>query len=1153
MISSPSPAPDPAPGSAPMPAPIPAPIPIPGPSPLPAPSPGAPGPQPSPSPVASPAPLPTPGLAPEAPPAPSPTPAPQPEPQPAPQPGPQPAPQPGPQPAPQPGPQPSPQPAPQPGPLPAPLPSPQPSPQEPAPRPAPSPLSPAPVMPSPEPTPVTGPSPMPVAGPSPLEAPTPAPSPLTAPAPSSPSPEEALLPMPAPFAPGPEPAGTPFPSPTPPPETSPVPVPAPMPPPLMTPVPIPLPMPVPIPAPLRAPSPSPEPGPAPSPVPVPPAMGPTATPAPSPVPSPSAPTPDGVPSPTPIPVQQPIPVPLPLPVPRPVPLPAPEPGSGPLPSPEPSPLSPAPQPGPPSPPSPSTLPPPSQQSPSPAQQPIPLPLFEIPLPMPVPIPGIVGCTNPKAINFDPNATIDCGCCIIPGCTDPDALNFDPEATIDDGSCIFCMPGEDCDTEAPEIILLGPSTVIVEQCTPYVEPGFVVVDNVEDGLEDDVVVTFSPGGTEINTDIGGIVIAMYDVTDSAGNVAETQNRTISVQFGTSCPLPASGLLPSRHYDCYGSPLHFRSVLVPVADRLLACDELLPASTCSPNLNEFVCPGDLGVNGGAFRSVDMSLQVAEPAAEGVAQCACQGTLFQNPLTGISCPACLLIPITGASLIGIPLLSKLTCPPRAGVVPEVCTCLDAPVVAGTMETDAVEWTDTSLSPLVNELSDEFAHRGFMSRRIVTTGLTGGPEGCLQADLENISPSEALESGLASLLDVRAFVRLETSLPGARVQLLFDGAVFAETNVTEQWVQLFGRTEGVDGAIHTIEVVGLADESFTFFVDDVSLKPSSPIVLNGRMDFDIGFFEPTMFPATPVLTELSELKAFEGNFSRFVVTQDKGAGIIQVGLGSRGLALEGVFNLTAYVFVQTGVQDIPLVDILVGSQLVASVTMGGKALSPSIRMNEDLNGGLPGVSGEWVLATAIFSPDQEDAVLSFRSAVDGFLSFFVDAVSIDVVDEPPLVLNGGMEDLTSTVWMNTDPPPSSNAPTTLVAFEGDASRRVLTTSTLDRQGIVQMNLESLGLCPACAVKIELWVMVSSFDIGLALVFDVTLQVHLGNVSVGEASAAVIGQWQLISASVVAEEMEPQSLSVIAVIGNEAPSCASGEIDCTMLFFVDSVQITRT
>jgi len=701
--------------------------------------------------------------------------------------------------------------------------------------------------------------------------------------------------------------------------------------------------------------------------------------------------------------------------------------------------------------------------------------------MPVPIPGIVGCTNPKAINFDPNATIDCGCCIIPGCTDPDALNFDPEATIDDGSCIFCMPGEDCDTEAPEIILLGPSTVIVEQCTPYVEPGFVVVDNVEDGLEDDVVVTFSPGGTEINTDIGGIVIAMYDVTDSAGNVAETQNRTISVQFGTSCPLPASGLLPSRHYDCYGSPLHF-----------------------SPNLNEFVCPGDLGVNGGAFRSVDMSLQVAEPAAEGVAQCACQGTLFQNPLTGISCPACLLIPITGASLI---------------------------VVAGTMETDAVEWTDTSLSPLVNELSDEFAHRGFMSRRIVTTGLTGGPEGCLQADLENISPSEALESGLASLLDVRAFVRLETSLPGARVQLLFDGAVFAETNVTEQWVQLFGRTEGVDGAIHTIEVVGLADESFTFFVDDVSLKPSSPIVLNGRMDFDIGFFEPTMFPATPVLTELSELKAFEGNFSRFVVTQDKGAGIIQVGLGSRGLALEGVFNLTAYVFVQTGVQDIPLVDILVGSQLVASVTMGG----------------------EWVLATAIFSPDQEDAVLSFRSAVDGFLSFFVDAVSIDVVDEPPLVLNGGMEDLTSTVWMNTDPPPSSNAPTTLVAFEGDASRRVLTTSTLDRQGIVQMNLESLGLCPACAVKIELWVMVSSFDIGLALVFDVTLQVHLGNVSVGEASAAVIGQWQLISASVVAEEMEPQSLSVIAVIGNEAPSCASGEIDCTMLFFVDSVQITRT
>jgi hypothetical protein len=54
--------------------------------------------------------------------------------------------------------------------------------------------------------------------------------------------------------------------------------------------------------------------------------------------------------------------------------------------------------------------------------------------------GPIGCIDPDAINYDPDATIDCGgCCIyneIEGCTDPDAVNYDPEATVDDGSCLW---------------------------------------------------------------------------------------------------------------------------------------------------------------------------------------------------------------------------------------------------------------------------------------------------------------------------------------------------------------------------------------------------------------------------------------------------------------------------------------------------------------------------------------------------------------------------------------------------------------------------------------------------------------------------------------------------------------------------------------------
>ena len=58
---------------------------------------------------------------------------------------------------------------------------------------------------------------------------------------------------------------------------------------------------------------------------------------------------------------------------------------------------------------------------------------------------ISGCTDPEAINYNPNATVDDGSCNydqseIPGCTDPLADNYDPGATIDNGSCIYTILG-----------------------------------------------------------------------------------------------------------------------------------------------------------------------------------------------------------------------------------------------------------------------------------------------------------------------------------------------------------------------------------------------------------------------------------------------------------------------------------------------------------------------------------------------------------------------------------------------------------------------------------------------------------------------------------------------------------------------------------------
>ena len=98
-------------------------------------------------------------------------------------------------------------------------------------------------------------------------------------------------------------------------------------------------------------------------------------------------------------------------------------------------------------------------------------------------------------------------------------NIPSNAAVTTTSPVTATP----DTTAPEITLLGASPLEVNQGTTFTDPGATATDDLDGDLSASIVF----GGDTVDTDTAGDYTITYDVSDDAGNAADTVTRIVRV--------------------------------------------------------------------------------------------------------------------------------------------------------------------------------------------------------------------------------------------------------------------------------------------------------------------------------------------------------------------------------------------------------------------------------------------------------------------------------------------------------------------------------------------------------------------------------------------------------------------------------------------------
>jgi hypothetical protein len=152
----------------------------------------------------------------------------------------------------------------------------------------------------------------------------------------------------------------------------------------------------------------------------------------------------------------------------------------------------------------------------------------------------LGCTDPNASNYNPNAFVDDGSCVYDvesGCTDAEALNYNPNAIEDDGSCEYPI---DCE---------GLITVMIDMSDSYGDGwnGNVLTMNgqsftIESGSEDSASACYDAeaGCVNVSCDGGSWQSEVsWTISDIDGNVLLSGGAPFVGAFGGDDCGPISG--------------------------------------------------------------------------------------------------------------------------------------------------------------------------------------------------------------------------------------------------------------------------------------------------------------------------------------------------------------------------------------------------------------------------------------------------------------------------------------------------------------------------------------------------------------------------------------------------------------------------------------